>query len=212
MTRLTEALTEVPVVGIARRCPARHAAAVGTAAARSGLRVIELTMDAPDASDAIAAAVAVVGDDVVVGAGTVRNAAAVDAAIAAGATFLVAPGFDPDLVRRALDAGVEIVPGALTPTEIDAASRLLGRTPAVCKLFPAGALGPGYLAAIREPFADVSFLCTGGINAGNARAFLDAGALAVGVGGGAFPASALQDGDTESIESALTALLSRLTS
>jgi 2-dehydro-3-deoxyphosphogluconate aldolase/(4S)-4-hydroxy-2-oxoglutarate aldolase len=199
VTALVDALRSVPVIGIARRCPSHSAGAVAAAAARGGLRVLELTMDADDAPAAHVA-------DLCVGAGTVRTAAAARAALAAGASFLVAPGFDPDVVRVAMDADAVMIPGVLTPTEIDTASRLLG-APAIVKLFPSGVLGPGYLAAVREPFAGVSFVCTGGIDAANARDFLDAGALAVGVGGSAFPAEAMAAGDGDRIEQAVAGVL-----
>jgi 2-dehydro-3-deoxyphosphogluconate aldolase/(4S)-4-hydroxy-2-oxoglutarate aldolase len=193
-TSLIEALAITPVIGIARRCPAARAGVVAKAASSGGLRVIELTMDAPDACDAIAAA-RHAAPSLLVGAGTVRTVRAAQDAIAAGASFLVSPGFDPAVVHHALDAGVDCVPGVMTPTEVEQASRLVP----VVKLFPAGPLGTDYVRTLREPFAEVGLVCTGGVNASNARAFLEAGAIAVGVGGAAFPASALSAGDGDAV-------------
>ena len=201
-TPLSDALDILPVVGIARRCPAAAAPVVAAAAAEAGLRAVEITMDASDAAQAIAAA-RQAAPGLVVGAGTVGTVAAARDAMAAGAAFLVSPGFEEDVVRFGLSAGVDVIPGVMTPTEISHASRLVS----MVKLFPAGSLGPAYLRSVREPFAGVAFMCTGGIDAANARAFLDAGARAVGIGGSAFPAAALQSADGAAIGAAVAAVV-----
>ncbi len=104
------------------------------------------------------------------GAGTVLNVAQAEAALAAGARFIVAPGFDPAVVDFALRRGVPIVPGVCTPTEVGMA---LARGLALVKLFPAEAAGGvAYLKALAAPFGGVRFVPTGGIGPDNLAAYL----------------------------------------
>lgn len=120
----------------------------------------------------------------IVGAGTIVEPAQVPVAVAAGAGFLVSPGLDPAVVRAAQDAGIPIVPGVATPSEVQLALSL-GLT--WLKAFPAHWLGVEWFRHIRGPFPQVNFIATGGMDASNARAFLDAGVRVVAVG------SALED-------------------
>jgi 2-dehydro-3-deoxyphosphogluconate aldolase/(4S)-4-hydroxy-2-oxoglutarate aldolase len=117
--------------------------------------------------------------DCAVGAGTVLSRDQLAAARRTGADFAVAPIVDPALVREATAAGMPFVPGALTPTEI-ATAWSAGAT--FVKLFPATAVGPAFVRELRGPMPDVELIPTGGVDAESARAFLDAGAAAVGIG------------------------------
>ena len=147
--------------------------------AEAGVQVVEITLDSDDALGAIDRARS--RGDVTVLAGTVREAAEVDAAVAAGAEAIVAPGLSPAVLERAAALGVPAIPGALTPTEIETA---WNAGAALVKLFPARLGGPHYVRDLLAPLADVPLLVTGGVDATNARAFLAAGAVAVGVGSG----------------------------
>lgn len=144
-----------------------------------GIEVIEVTLDTVDAAADLEAVVSLVGDRGVVGAGTIRTDAGVRAAVGAGAAFGVAPVFDPAIVALALGSGLPFVPGAATPTEVDLAWRA-GAT--FVKLFPASSLGPSFVRELRGPLPEIETIVTGGVDAANARAFLDAGAAAVGIG------------------------------
>ena len=152
-------------------------AGLAEALAGAGIRLVEFTFTTPGVLDAIAAAALVPG--VVVGAGTVLTAAQAEDAVAAGARFLLTPDVRPEVAAAAHAAGVPLIMGALTPTEI---GRALDLGAAAVKIFPAGLGGPDYLRAVHGPFPDVRLIPTGGVNTGNARAFLDAGAYAVGAG------------------------------
>lgn len=147
--------------------------------AEAGVQVVEITLDSDDALGAIERARS--RGDVTVLAGTVREAAEVDAAVAAGAEAIVAPGLSPAVLERAAALGVPAIPGALTPTEIETA---WNAGAALVKLFPARLGGPHYVRDLLAPLGDVPLLVTGGVDATNARAFLAAGAVAVGVGSG----------------------------
>jgi 2-dehydro-3-deoxyphosphogluconate aldolase/(4S)-4-hydroxy-2-oxoglutarate aldolase len=149
----------------------------------AGVRAFEITFDAPSGADDLRAVRAHIGQrahDVVIGAGTVTNDERLDAALACGADFGVAPHYDCALTDRALSSGLPFIPGAMTPTEIviawDAGATFV-------KLFPASAVGPAFVRELRGPLPDVQLIPTGGIDATNAAAFLQAGAAAVGIGG-----------------------------
>ena len=144
--------------------------------ASSGISLIEVSLTSTDALQVIQRASTELADAALVGAGTVRTRADADAALAAGASFLVTPAIVPEAVRGS--RGPAIV-GALTPSEIVEAMKL---DPVAIKLFPASPGGPTYLAALRQPFPDVPFVPVGGIDAAAAREYLIEGAVAVGVG------------------------------
>ena len=164
--------------GSSRSCGAlRDVDARVTALADAGVGVIEITLDDPAAAAAIERARA--RGDVSVIAGTVRRVEQVDLAVAAGAEAVVSPGFDRAVLERAAELGVPAIPGALTPTEVEAA---WAAGAALVKLFPAGLGGPRYVRDLLAPLADVPLLVTGGVDAANAAAFIAAGAVAVGVG------------------------------
>jgi 2-dehydro-3-deoxyphosphogluconate aldolase/(4S)-4-hydroxy-2-oxoglutarate aldolase len=148
--------------------------------ADAGVRLFEITLDAPAGADDLAAVRAhLAGRDCLVGAGTVLRTEQLDAAHGAGADFAVAPLLDLGLLRAAVEGGLPFVPGAMTPTEA-AAAWAAGAT--FVKVFPASAVGPSFVRELRGPLPDVQLIPTGGIDAGNAGAFLAAGAAAVGIG------------------------------
>jgi len=153
------------------------------AAVRGGLTVLEVTLTTPGALDVIRE---LSNDDgVVVGGGTVLTTDDVRAVADAGGRFAISPVFDRDVVDEAHSLGLLAVPGTSTPTEVLAAHRHGAR---LVKVFPAAALGgPTYIRAIRGPLPDVSIVPTNGIDATNLADYLDAGAVAVGVGGDVFP-------------------------
>jgi 2-dehydro-3-deoxyphosphogluconate aldolase/(4S)-4-hydroxy-2-oxoglutarate aldolase len=166
------------VIAIVRGHAPGVVAAVADGLVAAGIGTVEVTLDSPAALASIAALVA--RGDLVVGAGTVCTTEQAEAAVASGAAFLVAPHLDAAVVARGVALGVPVVPGALSPTEIVAAWEAGA---SAVKVFPAGPLGPGYVGAIRQPLRDIPLVPTGGVDVGNARAFLDAGAAALGVGG-----------------------------
>jgi 2-dehydro-3-deoxyphosphogluconate aldolase / (4S)-4-hydroxy-2-oxoglutarate aldolase len=142
-----------------------------------GIRVVEITLDSDQALETIARLRR--NEELTVLAGTVRTSADAEAAAGAGAQACVAPALVPEMLERCSELGVPAVPGAVTPTEIEAA---VGFGVELVKLFPAGVLGAEYLRAVLEPLRGVALMVTGGVDAANAREFLDAGAVAVGIG------------------------------
>lgn len=180
---MSAALSEIlaqRLIGIIRMKRYHHAVEIAEALARGGLSVLEYTMSGEGALDCVTQVRAALGDRVCVGAGTVLDAADAEAAIAAGARFIVTPAVVPDVIAVCRGHGVPVVCGALTPTEVLAASRAGAD---LVKLFPARLGGPAYVRDLLGPFPQLQLVATGGVGAANARAFLDAGAVAVAVGG-----------------------------
>src|SRR5215469_7291017 len=143
-----------------------------------GIRLVEVSLTGTGAAAALRAAVAEVGDAARVGAGTVRSGEDARRAVDAGACFAVTPALG-DGVEYCVGAGLPVLGGALTPTEV---TRAIEAGVTAVKLFPAGLGGVDYLRALRQPFPDVPLIPVGGVDANVTPAYLRAGAIAVGVG------------------------------
>jgi 2-dehydro-3-deoxyphosphogluconate aldolase / (4S)-4-hydroxy-2-oxoglutarate aldolase len=115
-----------------------------------------------------------------------------DAAIDGGAEFLVTPAVRPAVIERAVGRGALVLAGGLTPSELLAAHEAGAE---LVKLFPARLGGPAYLRDVLAPLPFLKLVPTGGVSAENARAYLDAGAAALGIGGNLVPAAAVARGD-----------------
>lgn len=194
----------VKVVAILRRVPGDRVEKVARAVAAGGLTVMEVTMDSEDAIDMIRTVRRSLEGQVVVGAGTVLDESSARAALLAGAEFIVAPNLNMDVVRAALRYGKVVIPGAMTPTEIVAAAEAGAQ---LVKVFPAGVLGPEYIAQVHAPLRHTRLVPTGGVNVSNARAFIEAGAFAVGIGGSLVDRTAVSQGRYEAIEEAARAIV-----
>lgn len=171
-----DALERQRVVPVLRCADADDAVQTARAAVASGLELVELTMTTPGVLDALAV---LASEGVNVGVGTIRRADEVAPAAAAGARFVVSFWNPPGFLDAAVTARVPAIPGGLTPGELVAA-REAGA--AVLKVFPASAVGPDYLAALRPVLPDVRFVASGGIAPNAIHAWLEAGALAVTIG------------------------------
>lgn len=154
-----EALDAVPLLPVLTFHDPEDAVHVCTALREGGVRAVEITLRTPAGIASIERVAT--ETDIVVGAGTVLNADDVRRVAAAGAGFVVSPGFDEDVVDAARDAGVSAVPGIATPTEVQ---RALRHDCTELKVFPADSLGgPAYLRHLTAPFPQVRFLPSGGI-------------------------------------------------
>jgi 2-dehydro-3-deoxyphosphogluconate aldolase/(4S)-4-hydroxy-2-oxoglutarate aldolase len=172
----TDALAALPLLAIIRFREGGGVLDAVEAVVRGGIEIVEVTLDTPGALEAVER-VAESGRSV--GAGTVVTGEEVRAAAAAGARFVVSPGFVPDVVNVAHSLGVEPIPGVYTATEILAAGAAGARA---MKLFPASSGGPAYLRALRGPFPSTALVATGGIGVAEVGEYLDAGATAVALG------------------------------
>ena len=176
---LGRAVNELPIVAIVRELgDSERALEVVEALRDGGATAIEVTTNTAEWQSVVTRSLEL--GFVAVGVGTVTTMAHVREAHDCGARFVVSPGFNEAIVRDALARGMDVLPGAMTPTEIGSA---LGAGARRVKLFPAGTLGLAYFGALRAPFKDVEFVPTGGISPQNAVSWLRAGSWALGLGG-----------------------------
>jgi 2-dehydro-3-deoxyphosphogluconate aldolase / (4S)-4-hydroxy-2-oxoglutarate aldolase len=198
---LDDALRTHRAVAILRASTSRHLVAAAEMLCAEGFRVLEFPLTTPGALDAIRTARRRLNSEALVGAGTVLTAPDAQAAIEAGAQLLVSPALCPEAMAVGIRAGVAVLPGAFTPTEILTAQTAGAR---LIKLFPTAVLGPQYLAALRQPLPDIRIIPTGGVSLRNARGWLDAGAAGLGLGG-PLTGDSLETGDLDALrESART--------
>lgn len=169
-------ITEQRIIAIARRLPRSQIDVLTGALLDNGIGVLEVTLDA---DEAYATITQLEGSGLLVGAGTVMSVRQAVAAMDAGASFIVSPHTDASVVTWAAQNAVPVMAGALTPTEI---ARAWDLGSSAVKLFPVSVGGPDLLRTLRGPFAHVGFVPTGGVDADNATDYLDAGAVAIGVG------------------------------
>lgn len=174
---LREALLRQRVLGIVREASEDAAVASASLALKRGLSVIEVSATTLG-WDAAIRRLRERFPDRRIGVGTVLDAAVAERALEAGADFLVTPSIPTDL-RAILGLGAEVLPGVFSPTDV---GRALEFGLGIVKLFPAAALGVGYLGALAGPFPGVDVVAVGGIGADTAGDWLAAGALAVGLG------------------------------
>ena len=176
-------VAEAPVVAIVRR-PKVDAIRCIEHLFQTGIRLVEITMDTPGAVGILKSLRSRVPSDALLGAGTVTDVSRAEAALAAGATFLVTPNLNLEVIRLTRARGLAIMPGAMTPTEIWNAAAAGAD---YVKVFPASTLGPHFFREIRGPFAEIPLMATGGVNLENAREFMLFGVDAVGAGGALIP-------------------------
>jgi len=168
MNSTTSLLDRSPVIPVVTLEDPQLAAPLARALLDGGVGVLELTLRTPRALESMR----VIADqvpDILLGAGTVLDPEQADAAVAAGARFIVTPGSTPRLVRHLLDLGLPVLPGAATVSE---AMVLRDEGLSELKFFPAGPSGgPAYLAALAGPLPQVRFCPTGGISRANAAEY-----------------------------------------
>jgi 2-dehydro-3-deoxyphosphogluconate aldolase/(4S)-4-hydroxy-2-oxoglutarate aldolase len=194
----------LPVLGILRGITPANVPPLAETVVAAGLEAIEITMNTTGAPALIRQMVAAAKGRLMVGAGTVLDVAGLDAALDAGATFVVMPTLVPAVVERCAAGSVPVFPGALTPQEIFNAWTAGA---AMVKVFPASCFGPGYLKEIKGPFPNIPLLACGGVNAENMAAYLAAGASAVAFGASVFRSDWLAEGRYDRIGAAIRTLV-----
>ncbi|WP_271409144.1 2-dehydro-3-deoxy-6-phosphogalactonate aldolase [Pseudomonas sp. Q1-7] len=170
----------LPLVAILRGLQPDEAATIGGALAEAGLRMLEVPLNSPQPMETIFRLNQALGDQYLIGAGTVTRAEQVDEIAAAGGRLIVMPHADTTVIRAAKDAGMLCIPGVATPTEAFAA---LAAGADALKLFPAEVIGQDGLKAWRAVLpADLRVLPVGGISPTTMRAWVAAGARGFGIG------------------------------
>ena len=185
-------LSNPGIVAVVRAPKTEMVIPLSEALLAGGVIAIEITMTTPNAIAAIRDASARLGDRALIGVGTILKPADCQAAIDAGAQFVVTPICRTELVAIAHRANRPIMLGAYTPTEAQTAYEAGAD---MIKIFPADTLGPGYIKGIRAPLPHLKIVPTGGVDLNTIGDFFKAGCPAVGVGGSLVSAKLMQAGD-----------------
>ncbi len=170
--------------------------AIVDALVAGGVNGIEITFTTPNALEVVSRLAAKYGADILLGMGTLTQAAQVEEAMRAGAQFLVSPMYEAELVQTMAACGLPIMVGALTPSEV---FRAYHAGSDVVKVFPGSLTGPTYLKALHGPFPQIPLMPTGGVNIDNIPDWFNAGAFAVGAGSQLCPKPLVQAGNFEAI-------------
>jgi 2-dehydro-3-deoxyphosphogluconate aldolase/(4S)-4-hydroxy-2-oxoglutarate aldolase len=201
---MIEHLSDQKVIAVVRGFDTSTCLEIAGQLRRAGVRLIEITMDSPDAVNSIEKLTEEF-EDVIPGAGTVLSEKEVRQVKQGGAQFVLSPVLDETVLTTCLDQQLTVIPGCLTPSEMMRAHQLGADA---IKLFPASSMGPDYLSSIRGPLPEMTYVPTGGVNDRNAGAFIDAGASAVGVG--SFLTGQVEQEGVESVYERATQLLEAL--
>lgn len=203
------AITETGIIAIVRGSTDRYLYEACAGLIEAGVRCLEVTTNTPGVYDVITQLSAEWGTQVTLGVGTVTSTDHVEAAVQAGATFIVSPNVDLDVGAHAATHSIGWYPGALTPTEVFTAWNA-GAT--AVKIFPVGPVGgPAYLRQLRAPIDRVPMIPTGGVSLEQISDYIRAGATAVGLGGPLL-GDALQTGDISALEARAAEALAAVSS
>lgn len=190
-SELMQSLQREKIVAIIRGIDAGAGDATAQALSDGGIVFLEVTLNTDGALNMISRFREQHGHKMRIGAGTVLDLGQAKEAIAAGAEYIISPNLDEEVVYYGVEQGVEVWPGTMTPTEI---VRAYKAGASAVKVFPMGSLGIGYLKEIRAPLGHIPMVATGGVNLQNIRSVLDAGAIAVGLGGNLVDKQLVKDG------------------
>ena len=207
---VVQRIGDIGIIPVVRASSVEEANRAIEAICAGGIGAVEITMTVPNAVSVIREVAQQRGKDVLIGAGTVTNAAQAESCILAGAQFVVSPGLSLAVLAEAKNHSTLSIPGVLTPTELMTAQEN-GAT--LLKVFPCGNVGgPKYLKSLKAPFPKAMLIPTGGVNAANAADFIAAGAFALGVGADLVDATALREGNLEKITNSARELVNAVAS
>ena len=191
-TEIVTTLLREKVTAIVRGIEADSLRRTADALLAGGVHSIEVTCDTPGAAEMIRTLKAEYAEQMLVGAGTVLDTETCRTAILAGADFVLSPTLNTDVIHMCSRYGKAAVPGVMTPTEILTA---IEAGADIVKVFPAGALGPGYIKDVLGPLKQARIMAVGGVDLENAEAFFKAGAACIGVGSSLVSKKLIDSGD-----------------
>ncbi|OYD06702.1 bifunctional 4-hydroxy-2-oxoglutarate aldolase/2-dehydro-3-deoxy-phosphogluconate aldolase [Paludifilum halophilum] len=171
---------------------------------KGGIRILEVTLNTPDADGIIRKLIREYDETLWIGAGTVLDMEDAEKARQAGARFFVSPHLDEEVIHYGRKHDIPVIPGAFTPTEILRADQAGA---SLVKVFPSRTLGPSYIKDLQGPLPGIPLMATGGVNEANAREYLQAGATAVGIGSGLFPKGGSESENRDQIHKTLGQLM-----
>jgi 2-dehydro-3-deoxyphosphogluconate aldolase/(4S)-4-hydroxy-2-oxoglutarate aldolase len=196
-------ITDIGIVPVVRAESASEALAVANAIRAGGVPILEITMTVPGAIELIRKLSDSLGDEVLIGAGTVIDPDTAAKCIQAGARFIVSPSLNLSVIELCQNQSIPVCPGALTPTEVVTAWQAGAD---VVKIFPCGAMGGAkYIKALKAPLPQIPMMPTGGVTLETASEFIAAGAVALGVGADLVNLKAIRNGEPEKITNAARA-------
>lgn len=201
---LADRVAQDKLVAILRGTDVDATVAAASVLLEAGVRTLEVALTLPGAEEAIAQIVSFAPEGSLVGAGTVLTPADVDRSVEAGAQFMVTPVMSAS-VAFAAQHDIGVLPGVYTPTEIYEAMEL---GVAAAKVFPASALGPGFIKAVRDPLPNARLIPVGGVDLDIIPKYLAVGAVAVGVGGPLVGNAAQPGGDLDGLRERAAAFVS----
>ncbi len=186
----------VPVIGILRGVKSGFFGSLMEASFASGLQAIEVTMNTKDALQIVSSNLSSVPQGKLLGMGTVRNISEAEAAVDAGAMFLVTPNTDRAVIEFATSHSIPVIAGAFTPTEVYTA---WSAGADMIKVFPCSAFGPQYIRELRGPFDQIPLAAVGGVTRENVGEYFAAGAAAVGASTSLFGREAMDKRNLDKI-------------
>ena len=189
-------ILDTGIVAVVRAPDGDQLVDVARALMDGGVTTIEITMTVPNALDVLRRVRQVLGDQILLGAGTVLDTETARAVFLAGAEYIVAPTLNIDVIRLCQRYNKIVMPGVFTPTEMLAAWEAGAD---IVKVFPADVVGPAFFKAMRGPLPQIRMMPTGGVNLSTASDFLRAGACCLGVGGQLVDPKVVAKGDFEHI-------------
>lgn len=176
---LSPAVRSSRVVAVLRAPTAEYLVDVARTLVSAGINSIEVTANTPGALDCVTRIRSALGDSVEIGVGTVVTVEDLQRALDVGIEYVVTPHVAPRIIEGAIAAGIPVIPGALTPTEVRLAWDLGA---SAVKIFPASMVGTKYIAHLRGPFQDIAFVPSGGVRLDTADEWLQVGCPAVSIG------------------------------
>lgn len=189
-------INKTGVCAIVRGLSADSLCRTAEALIKGGIKAIEVTFNTPGSAEMIKELSSKYSKDMVIGAGTVLDSKTARIAIMSGASFVLSPSLNLDVVRVCQRYSIVPVPGVLTPTEIITAWE---NGVQIVKLFPAGAIGPRYIKEIKGPFSHIDIMAVGGIDLTNISDFIKAGACSTGIGSSLVDKSLVEEGKFEEL-------------
>ena len=204
---MKQVVLDNPLLAILRNVPDDKLLKYAEAIINGGVKFFEVALNSQNALAQIALLKKTFGNDALIGAGTAITPERAKAATDAGASFLLSPSTDEPVLEYCRDNKIPFLPGALTPSDVSLCVRYGFN---VIKLFPAGDMPMGYIKSLKGPFDNTDYVAIGGVNAQNAREFINRGFIGVGLGSAIIPKEFAQNGEWDRASNYIADLLKKL--
>lgn len=197
-------LRKSPIIVIYRNVPMEITIPYTQAILSGGITTFEVALNTPHALEQIRLMKREFGDQITIGAGTATNLRLCHEALSAGASFLLSPGSNPEVLRFCAQNNIPFLPGVMTPSDVELC---VNHGFHVLKLFPAGDLPTGYIKSLKGPFDNTDYVAVGGVKADNIVNFLNSGFIGVGIGSNLVPKEIIDRKDWVAATTHITELI-----